>query len=161
MIIRPATETDRFAISRLLRPRDYNRIHLQPTCFLVAEDQGVVIGIGQVKRHREGSAELASLVVAPNRRGEGIGRALVRALVARYYAQNQKAQNQEPLYLFCLAELESFYASVGFTRVAPRQLPPWLALLQGVGNGVGYLGWLVQGRRLRVLTMKTVGCSEK
>lgn len=111
IVIRPATEADRWAILRLMRPRDYNRINLQPTCFLVAEDAGRVVGIGQIKRHRDGTPELASLVVTPERRGEGIGHALVRTLVARH---------QGPLYLFCLATLESFYADLDFHRVARR-----------------------------------------
>ena len=81
MFIRPAIEADRAAILSLMRPSDFNRINLRPACFLVAEEAGQVIGIGQIKRHRDGTPELASLVVAAHRRGEGIGQALVGALV--------------------------------------------------------------------------------
>ncbi|HMN29420.1 MAG TPA: hypothetical protein PKE45_14820, partial [Caldilineaceae bacterium] len=52
--IRSATEADRTAILGLMRPRDYNRIHLKTECFVVAEEAGRVIGIGQIKRHWEG-----------------------------------------------------------------------------------------------------------
>lgn len=151
MIIRPATVADRTAILRLMRPQDYNRINLRPTCFVVAEADGEIIGIGQIKRHREGTAELASLVVAAERRGAGIGSALVRHLVA---------QHMGPLYLFCLAELESFYASLGFVRVERRQLPLWLAFIHWVGNLAGGLVWLLHHRRVRVIAMKTVGGRE-
>ena len=146
MFIRPATEADRSAILGLMRPRDYNRVNLRPACFLVAEEEGVVIGIGQIKRHRDGSPELASLVVAAERRGQGIGQALVRALVARH---------QGPLYLFCLATLESFYAALGFQPVARRHLPLPLALIHGLGNTFGRLPRLWGGARLQVIAMQT------
>lgn len=148
ILIRPATEADRSVILRLMRPRDYNRINLQPTCFLVAEAAGEVIGIGQIKRHRDGTPELASLVVAPERRGEGIGHALVRALVARH---------QGPLYLFCLAALESFYTDLGFQRVTRRQLPHTLAFIHGLGNTLGRLPNLLGRSRWQVIAMKTNG----
>lgn len=148
MFIRPAMEADRTAILSLMRSGDFNRINLRPACFLVAEEAGRVIGIGQVKRHRDGTPELASLVVAADRRGEGIGQALVRALVISH---------QGPLYLFCLAELESFYAQLGFQRVARRQLPRLLALIHGLGNGMGRLPSLAGKPRLQVITMRNEG----
>ena len=151
MFIRPATEADRRAILGLMRPRDYNRVNLQPACFLVAEEEGMVIGIGQIKRHRDGTPELASLVVAAERRGAGIGQALVRALVARH---------QGPLYLFCLATLESFYAALGFQRAARRQLPLTLAFIHGLGNTVGCLPMLWGGARLQVIAMQTTGTAK-
>ncbi|MCE7987677.1 MAG: GNAT family N-acetyltransferase [Caldilinea sp. CFX5] len=152
MFIRPATEADRTAILGLMRPGDFNRVNLQPVCFLVAEEAGRVIGIGQVKRHRDGTPELASLVVAADRRGEGIGQALVRALVA---------QHGGPLYLFCLAELEGFYARLGFRRVERQHLPRLLALIHGLGNSMGRLPRLVGKPRLRVIAMRTEGGKDR
>lgn len=148
MLLRPATEADRSAILGLMRPGDYNRVNLQPNCFLVAEDAGTVIGIGQIKRHRDGTPELASLVVAAERRGEGIGRALVQALVARH---------QGPLYLFCLAALASFYTALGFQQVARRHLPLTLAIIHGLGNALGQLPRLGGKPRLVVVAMQTHG----
>ena len=148
MIIRPATEADRAAILGLMRPRDYNRINLRPECFLVAEEARIIIGIGQIKRHRDGTPELASLVVAAERRGEGIGQALVRALVARHHG---------PLYLFCLATLAGFYAALGFQRVERRHLPLTLALIHALGNLLGRLPSLFGGERLQVVAMRTLG----
>ena len=151
MFIRPATEADRRAILGLMRPRDYNRVNLQPACFLVAEEEGQVIGIGQIKRHRDGTPELASLVVAAERRRQGVGQALVRALVARH---------QGPLYLFCLATLESFYATLGFQQVARRQLPLTLALIHGLGNTVGCIPMLWSAARLQIIAMQTAGTAQ-
>jgi len=152
MLIRPATESDRTAILDLMRPRDYNRINLRPTCFVVAEDGGQVVGIGQIKRHREGTPELASLVVAADRRGEGIGSDIVRTLVARH-----QARHRGPLYLFCLAELGSFYEQLGFQRVERWRLPRLLALIHWLGNGVVQLPRLMGRARLQITAMQTEG----
>lgn len=148
MFIRPATEADRPAILGLMRPGDFNRVNLQPRCFFVAEEAGKVIGIGQIKRHRDGTPELASLVVAADRRGKGIGQALVRALVLRH---------QGPLYLFCLAELEGFYAALGFRRVERSHLPRLLALIHALGNSMGRLPLLAGKPRLQVSAMRSEG----
>lgn len=148
MFIRPATEVDRAAILGLMRRGDFNRINLRPACFLVAEDEGRVIGIGQIKRHRDGTPELASLVVAADRRGEGVGQALVRALVASH---------QGALYLFCLAELEGFYTQLGFQRVERTYLPRLLTMIHGLGNGVGRLPLLAGKPRLQVIAMRSEG----
>ena len=91
---------------------------------------------------------MASLVVAADRRGEGIGQTLVRALVA---------QHQGPLYLFCLAGLEGFYARLGFRRVERPHLPRLLALIHGLGNGMGRLPMLAGKRRFHVIAMVTIG----
>lgn len=144
--IRPATESDRPAILGLMRAGDFNRINLKPACFLVAEDTGRIIGIGQIKRHRDGTPELASLVVAADRRGQGIGSAIVRALVARHRGD---------LYLFCLAALEGYYERLGFRRVERRNLPASLAHIHRLGNWVGRLPALLGRPRLRVVAMKT------
>jgi amino-acid N-acetyltransferase len=144
--LRPATEGDKPAILDLMRTADFNRINLKPGCFLVAEEAGHVIGIGQVKRHRDGTPELASLVVAADRRGQGIGSALVRALVARH---------QGDLYLFCLVQLEGYYERLGFRRVERRKLPTSLAHIHRLGNWVGRLPALLGQPRLQVIAMKT------
>jgi amino-acid N-acetyltransferase len=145
--IRPATEADRAAIRHLMRPRDYNRIRLKPHCFVIAEDAGRVIGIGQIKRHWEGTPELASLVVAADRRGEGVGSAIVRALVERHTGL---------LYLFCLAALEGYYAQFGFRRSLRAELPPLLAFIHGLGNLLGRLPQLAGQQRLRIIAMQKV-----
>ena len=155
MLIRPATESDRTAILSLMRSGDYNRINLRLACFMVAEDGGQVVGIGQIKRHRDGTPELASLVVAADRRGEGIGGALVRTLVARH-----QAHAEDPLYLFCLVALESFYAGLGFQRVERQQLPRLLAMIHGLGNGLGQLPKAIGGAPLQVIAMKTEGAGK-
>ncbi|MEZ4679583.1 MAG: GNAT family N-acetyltransferase [Caldilineaceae bacterium] len=149
MQIRPATTTDRTAILALMRPRDYNRIHLQPICFLIAEEDARVVGIGQIKRHWDGTPELASLVVDETKRGQGIGRALVRALVAHHFAQHPA----EVLYLFCLSTLEHYYQPFGFQRAVRQELPWPLAVMHLAGNGIGQIADII-GHGFQVIAMK-------
>ena len=173
--IRRATAHDRTAILALMRPRDYNRINLQPRCFFVATvadmaertDATAVIGIGQVKRHWDGTPELASLVVAPRFRHQGVGSALVKALVAHHFADTARLANQEsaqtaqtgtqpsqPLYLFCLSTLESYYRQFGFFPVARHTLPWPLYTMHLLGNGMGRFVQAIGGAEFHVIAMR-------
>ncbi len=71
-----------------------------------------MIGVGQVKPYR-GARELGSLVVLKPYRGQGIGSALVRALIER---------EQSDLFLLCRDRLESYYARFGFRRASLCEL---------------------------------------
>jgi N-acetylglutamate synthase-like GNAT family acetyltransferase len=143
--LRPATAADRTAILGLMRRGDFNRINLEPSNFVVAVADGQVVGIGQIKHHRDGAPELASLVVAADRRGTGIGSAIVWALLARHSG---------PLYLFCLAELEGYYRRFGFCQTPRAELPASLARIHWLGNGAGWLPRLFGQPRLQVIAMR-------
>lgn len=80
--------------------------------FLIAEHDGSIVGIGQVKPY-QGGRELGSLVVASRWRHRGIGAAIVRALIDREHSK---------LFLLCADRLESYYAQFGFRRVGAREL---------------------------------------
>lgn len=148
--LRPAQAADRAAILALMRPGDYNRINLQPTCFRVAEAAGQIVGIGQIKRHRDGTPELASLVVAEAYRRQGIGGHLVQALVEGH----RHTHPTEPLYLFCLVELQRYYAQFGFQKVNRSTLPWPLWLMHWLGNGIGSLVRRFGGPAIQVIAMK-------
>jgi predicted N-acetyltransferase YhbS len=75
-----------------------------------------VIGVGQVKAHADGSRELASIAVVPEWQGQGVGEALVRALMAR---------ETGPLYLMCDAHRESYYQRFGFRRLDVAAMPAY------------------------------------
>ena len=81
--LRPANAADFPAIKYLVRSARINPTGLKWSRFVVAEnDLGEVIGCGQIKPHKDGSYELASLVVEENYRGQGIARSLVAHLAA-------------------------------------------------------------------------------
>lgn len=114
--IRPARAIERWTIRRIVWRAQINPFDLDWQRFLVAEQNGKIVGVGQVKPHRDSSRELASIAVVPLHQGQGIGSDLVRALLAR---------EQNTLFLTCRAPLEAYYARFGFRRATDHGLPPY------------------------------------
>jgi ribosomal-protein-alanine N-acetyltransferase len=85
----------------------------------------------------EGEVELARLIVRPDRRGEGVGRTLVEALVAH-------AHRLHPLATMRVvpenAAARRCYAAAGFVRVGPEEEQAWNA-----GQPTAYV-WMVRPR---------------
>ena len=115
--IRPATEADQSTIRRLIKEANLNPMSLNWTNVMVAEEDGAIVGLGQVKAHGDGSRELASIAVVPARQGQGIGRALIETLLAR--------EPRAVLYLTCRRELEGFYQRFGFRTLERAEYPPY------------------------------------
>jgi amino-acid N-acetyltransferase len=120
--IRPARSDEQELIRAQVRAERLIPFGLRWPRFLVAELAGEVAGFGQVKQHRDGSRELASLVVLPQHRGRGVGAALVQALLAQ--------QPDQPIFLLCPAQRGSFYARFGFQPAGRAQLPPYFRRLR-------------------------------
>ncbi len=112
--IRPGRAEDRSIIRRLIRQEGLDPTSLNWRNFLVAEDPaGRVIGIGQVKP-LPGARELGSLVVVPEYRQQGVGAALIHALLAR---------EKGPLYLLCGNHRVPYYQKFGFRPIGWRDAP--------------------------------------
>ena len=116
--IRAATAQDEATIKAMIRQE-----HLDPTSlhwehFLVAEADGIIVSIGQVKSY-PGCQELGSLVTLPAYRGQGIAAELIRALEARA---------GRPLYLFCRDQMENYYQRFGYQTISWGQAPAFLKL---------------------------------
>ena len=125
IIIRPAVEQDQAAITAIVRAARLNPIDILWPRFLVAEEDGRVVGVGQVKPHRDGSRELASIAVIPERQKLGLGSMIVRALIAREHGQ---------LHLMCTAPMAPYYARFGFRRLRSEEMPPYLRRMERVGR---------------------------
>lgn len=88
--------------------------------FYVLEEGGRVLGYAGVERHGA-DALLRSLVVPAERRGAGIGRRLVEALMAE-----ARRLGHREVYLLTLSAA-GFFERLGFARIERAALPPALA----------------------------------
>ncbi len=146
MNIRPAQEKDQPVITRIVRAARINPFDLKWQNFLIAEDAnaGNIIGVGQIKTHGDSSRELASIAVIPEKQKQGIGAAIVRALM-----QNEKP----PLYLMCRAEMESFYVRFGFRQIGVDAMSKYFRRMFRLVNAMPE--FLREG--VRVIVMKWDG----
>ena len=143
--IRPARPADQAAIRQLVWAARLAPFSLKWPAFLVAEIGNAIVGVGQVKTHRDGSRELASLAVVPGFQKQGVGRALVHALLER---------ESGPVYLFCREGLEGYYRRFQFWRARPPELPRIIARLLSMANFGMRLLERFGGRPLRIIAMK-------
>lgn len=145
--LRPATAADQPHLVAFIRTLRLNPFNLHWPNFVVAVDEaaGQIVGTAQVKAHRDGSRELASIGVASAYRRQGLATRLVQQVLA---------QETGPLYLTCRNKLGPFYARFGFEPVTePARLPPYFRRLVRL---VGWLTWLV-GRKNQLLVMYRPG----
>ena len=138
--LRPAVKEDQAIIRGLVSEAKINPMGLEWSRFWVAEAAGEVIGACQVKPHKDGSRELASLVVDPDWRGQGIARVLVEKFLTL---------EDQPLYLTCRTELGPFYENFGFRTIELEQMPRYFRTVFRLINA----GKLVGRPDLRILVM--------
>jgi N-acetylglutamate synthase-like GNAT family acetyltransferase len=114
--IRKANEDDAQSIHTLVREAGINPLGLKWERFMVAVDPSDhVVGCGQLKPHRDGSLELASLAVRESWQGRGMGRALVEALIGDVETE---------LWLMCRSSLTPLYEKFGFSEVGMDEKQP-------------------------------------
>lgn len=98
----------------------YAKVHFIPSdpahdTIVVAESDGVRAGIGRLVDVGEGAYELGGMYVLDGFRGAGIARAIVEELIRRAGGRD--------VYCIPFADLEEFYASTGFRRIAVDGVP--------------------------------------
>lgn len=124
--IRRAEQSDSLSIRALVRGAGINPTGLDWRRFSVAVDgSGGIIGSGQIKPHRDGSKELASIAVASAWQNQGVATAIIEHLLANHPGT---------IYLTCRRRLENFYARFGFTKVVRGSMPPYFRRVHGVSN---------------------------
>lgn len=110
---RPARDTDARAVVSLLLLDHHLEVAFDPTQFVVAEADGKVIACARLKPLGKDEAELASVIVDPTMRGQGVGARIVAA-----------ALEGAPRRVYALALAPEFFAAQGF-RAIPA-VPPAL-----------------------------------
>jgi len=116
--IREATAEDDSTIKTMIRRARLDPTSLKWQNFLIAEHEGDIVGIGQIKPY-PGCEELGSLVTKRDYRGQGVGEQMIVALEARA---------GRPLYLLCAAKMESYYQRFGYEAISWWNAPAFLKL---------------------------------
>jgi amino-acid N-acetyltransferase len=131
-VLRPAVQADFPAIRRLIHAVNINPTGLDWRRFLLAvSPDGELVGCGQVKPHRDGSRELASIAVVPRMRGNGVARVIIERLLA---------ENTGVLFLTCRAHLGPFYSKFGFRIASQSELPRYFRIVQRFAGAIQRLG---------------------
>ena len=116
MRVRRATPNDGARISELidlfvadgtLLPRSPEFVSMHAANFIVAEDEGEVVGCVHLDEYAPSLAELRSLAVDPRSHGGGVGRSLVAATEAL-------ARKRGYATLFAVSNDEAFFNKFGF-----------------------------------------------
>ena len=139
LAIRDAAVKDGATIRRIVRAANINPTGLDWPRFVVAEDGDEIVGVGQVKQHRDGTRELASIAVIPERQGQGIGSAIIRELLRR---------ETGVVHLTCRSQLQGYYERFGFERLAAREYPPYFVRRMPMINA------FLRPFRIRIIVMR-------
>lgn len=112
--IRLATARDQPRILALARAERIKPTGLEWGRFVVADQDGEIVGAVQVRNHCDGSKELGSLVVAPAFRHRGIAARLIDRRVADVDGR---------LFVITGRIHADYYRRWGFRRIEPRAAP--------------------------------------
>ena len=138
--MRPAGPEDEARIKQLIHEAHINPIGLDWQRFILATTtEGAVIGCGQIKPHRDGSSELASIVVDPDWRDRGIASRIIEHLVDSHSGK---------LYLTCRGSLEPFYERFGFVTLPLEEMPPYFRRISRLVGVLDVFGLAQEGLRV-------------
>ena len=127
--LRPATAADQPRIVAIIRAAQINPMDLKWKNFVVTVDDqtGEVVATGQIKTHRDGSRELASIAVVPEYQHRGIAHQIIQHLLALH-------GDSGALFLTCRSDMEKFYESFGFRAVKENEMMPYFRRLKKVAG---------------------------
>lgn len=100
----------------LMLPRSLHSLYEHVRDYLVAEDDGRIVGCVALHIAWEDLVEIRSLAVAEEAQGKGVGTRLVQAAFA-------DARSLGARRVFALTFVEPFFTGLGFTRVDKAELP--------------------------------------
>ena len=115
--LRPAEAEDTGKIRKLIIRSRINPSALDWRRFVVAvTPKNDLIGCGQIKPHRDGSHELASIAVEPEWQGHGVGRAIIEHLLE---------STEGVLYLMCRSSMGPLYEKFDFRVIGEAKMPKY------------------------------------
>jgi putative acetyltransferase len=98
---------------------DVERLTGPGITFVGAREDGVLLGVGAVKRLDDTHAELKSMHTAAEARGRGVARALLSHLVSLAADQGFERVSLETGSMAAFAPARALYAAAGFTPCPP------------------------------------------
>ncbi|HEY9529263.1 MAG TPA: GNAT family N-acetyltransferase [Anaerolineales bacterium] len=143
--IRPAREQDQETIVSFIRQAKLNPRNLKWQNFLVAEENGQIVGIRQRGVRAQGTREVGSGFVLPSYRRQGISAQLMREILRREHG---------PLYLMCRDRRTYYYEPFGFRQVPVSELPPDFRSEYRIGRAVTTLSSLFRKDKVRIVPMR-------
>jgi N-acetylglutamate synthase-like GNAT family acetyltransferase len=143
--IRPARQEDQQTIISFVKQAKLNPRNLHWERFLVAEQDGQIIGIRQIKVYADGTREVASGFVLPEYRRRGISARLMKELLAR---------ENGPLYTMVNEMRAPYYEQFGFRRVDINQLPSDFLKEYRIGRIVTGLMSIFRKDKVRIIPLK-------
>ena len=143
--IRPARPEDQETIVSYVRQAKINPRNLHWENFLVAEENGKLIGMRQVKVHKQGTREVGSGFVLPEYRHQGLSARLMNEILSR---------EKGTLYLMCRDQWASYYEQFGFRHVNIDQLPRDFRKEYQIGKAITSLISVFIKDKVRIIPMK-------
>ena len=147
-MVRRARADDQPVITALVRQARLNPADLQWQRFVIAERDGHAVGVAQLRRHSDGSNELASLVVEPASRGHSGATHMVDALLA---------DERGPVYTLIDRRFVHHFVRWRFTPVDPSQLPRSVFRVYRIGRVVTAVGSGLRRQRIRIVPLLRPG----
>jgi len=105
-----------YAAEGTLLPRSVPELCENVRDFIVAEENGGIVGCGALHLYGMHLAEIRSIAVLPEAKGTGVGRALVEALI-------EESRRQHVTCLCLFTRTPSFFAHLGFEIAQRADLP--------------------------------------
>ena len=140
--LRSAIAADQKTIVRIVREAQINPADIKWRQFTVAvdDDTGEIVSIGQIKKHGDGSEELASIATVPAYQRRGLAHQVIERLIAGHTGR---------LFLTCLNTMSPFYEQFGFRVIDKQEMTPYYRRLVKLVNAYEVLS--SSGRSLNVM----------
>jgi N-acetylglutamate synthase-like GNAT family acetyltransferase len=143
--IRPARHEEQPTIVALIHQAKISPRNLHWERFLVAEENGQIVGLRQVKVHAQGTREVGSGYVLPAYRHQGISARLMNEILSR---------ENGTLYLTCRVQWAPYYEQFGFQRVDSDQLPADFLKEYRIGRFITSTVSIFMKDKVRIIPMK-------
>jgi amino-acid N-acetyltransferase len=100
----------------VILPRSDDEVATNIRSYILAEEEGEIVGYGALHIHSPRLAEIRSLIVAPEYRGRSVGRGIVEEAL-------EEAAGLGVLEVLVLTYLPEFFRKLGFREIAKESIP--------------------------------------